>query len=161
MGGCGRTHLPTYIFQRLDLAQDALDLRVVLALELVEHRIAVLAPAVGRRRPEALVVDAQAAVGLRVASVAVAAALATWTCAGPSAGLVGARVALEEIAARVALVQRRGTESGWLTVSILLSLKKKKKKEVRGGSCHRLLVACVSCLPGGHRMVKRTFGPCL
>ncbi len=34
----------THIFQYLDLAHDALDVLVVLALELVEHGIAVLAP---------------------------------------------------------------------------------------------------------------------
>lgn len=43
----------TYVFQRPHLAHDAIDLRVVLALELVEHRVAVLAPLVRRRGPEA------------------------------------------------------------------------------------------------------------
>lgn len=52
----------TYIFQDPHLAHDAVDLRIVLALELVEHRIAVLAPLVRRRGPEATpaaAVDAQ------------------------------------------------------------------------------------------------------
>lgn len=76
-------------------------MRIVLALQLVQHHVAVLALPVRRRRPvRTPVLDAQAAVRL-VPAIAVAAA-----DAGARAPLVvaAACVALEERAARVALV---------------------------------------------------------
>ena len=46
----GVTERTTHVFQDLHFPQDALDLLVVLALELAEHGIAVLAPAERRQR---------------------------------------------------------------------------------------------------------------
>jgi len=111
----------TYVLERLHLAQNARHLRVVLALQLVEHRIAILAPAVRRRGPEpaagpaapADAVRAAAAVARVSVSVAVAVAVRRGARRRGAPRLRGvARVALEQGAARVALVQRRGAESG-------------------------------------------------
>jgi hypothetical protein len=107
----------TYVLECPDLAQDAFDLRVVLALELVEHGIAVLALAVGRRRPKAgalAAVDAEIAiaivVALRVSSEPVASADVAGAVAGRAASVV-ACVAFKQLTSRVALMQRRRTES--------------------------------------------------
>lgn len=78
----GRTH----ILQNPDLAQDPRDLRVVLALQLVEHRIAVLPLLVRRRGAEGAVaaVRAEGAVAGRARAAGVA-------VAGAAGARVGAR----------------------------------------------------------------------
>lgn len=105
----------TYIFQDPHLAHDAVDLRIVLALELVEHRVAVLAPFVRCRGPEAPSAAAAAAVYAQMCPVPVGRAGAAWVAvaippararydAPPAVG-AGACVALEQCGARVALVE--------------------------------------------------------
>ena len=42
-------NVETYILESLDFAQDTRDLRIILALELVKRRIAILSPTIRRR----------------------------------------------------------------------------------------------------------------
>lgn len=99
----------THSLQDLDFAKDALHLCIVLALQLVQNRVAILAPAVWRRRPKALAtVGVEAAIARRrpVTPVSIP---ATRARTDGSPGPVP-RVAVEERTARVALVQRRRAE---------------------------------------------------
>jgi hypothetical protein len=124
----GNREEQTHILQNPNLAQDPVHLLIILALELVEHRIAVLALAVRRRRPEprppgirdpemasasastpAPIASAAAAWLVPAVSVAARLWLPAGACANGPAG--AARVAFEEIAARVA------AESGCVGVS--------------------------------------------
>lgn len=101
----------TYVFQNSDLAEDTLNLRVVLALELVENGVAVLAAFVWCCRPVAAVLWCQAVAVAVTARVAVASSWCAIAARTPiyiaSVGVwvgTGARVTLEEGTARVALV---------------------------------------------------------
>lgn len=99
----------TYILQDPHLAHDAVDLRIVLALELVEHCVAVLTPFIWSRGPEAPSAAAAAAVYAQMCAVPVGRAAAAWIavaitpararCDAPPAVGAGARVALEQCGA--------------------------------------------------------------
>lgn len=103
----------THILQHLDLAEDTLHLRIILALQLIQHSVAVLPPPVRRRRPKPAPRGRRTAVvptsserrwrRSPVSAVAVPAARAG--ADGPPRGRVPS-VSLEERAARVALVKR-------------------------------------------------------
>lgn len=114
--------LGAYAFQSLDFAQDPRDLVIVLALQLVQDRVAVLPFPVRRSGPKAAAAAVHAEVPVaavgegRVGVVAVSAAHAAWARAVLPPVLVAAAavVALEERAAGIALVQRSRSKSvGW------------------------------------------------
>lgn len=103
------------MFEGADLAQYPGDLVLVLALQLVEHGIAVLALPVWRGGPVA------EAVSLAVAAVGVGRCVPGVVGVGtvPARSVVAARVAFEEGGAGVALVEGRRAEPG-MPVSLLV-----------------------------------------
>lgn len=97
----------SYIFQRPNFAQNPLDLIIILALQLVQHRVAVLPLAIRRRRS----VASSALPGVEVTRGGSAVAVPARAGGGRGAG-VAAVVAGEELGPGVALMERGCAESG-------------------------------------------------